>query len=84
MLAYRYKRNLETVEVFWERVVLEPNRRAAAELENARNAKLMKVVKPKSNPDLLYSDIINLRYIHEPGGMGRVRVRINGPQAPPP
>jgi hypothetical protein len=68
LLAYRYKRNLETVEVFWERVVLEPNRRAAEELENARNAKLMKVVKPKSNQNLLYSDITNLRSIHEPGG----------------
>jgi len=66
LLAYRYKRNLETVEVFWERVVLEPNRRAAEELENARNAKLMKVVKPKSNLNLLYSDIT--RSINEPGG----------------
>ena len=32
--VWSYKRNLESVEDFWERVVLEPDRRFAAEMSN--------------------------------------------------
>ena len=46
--VWRYKRSLESVEDFWERVVIEPDRIAAENLANAKNAKL---VKPKSKTD---------------------------------
>jgi hypothetical protein len=40
--VWSYKRNLESVEDFWERVVLEPDRRFAAELARPAGAKRKK------------------------------------------